>query len=63
MTQTEFNLINSLASQLQHFVDRDGLEAPAYQQKLLLDLAEEMLSAGRGQLIRERDFGHSQSAN
>jgi len=61
MTQTEFDIINSIASQLQHFVDGDNLQMPRQALQDLLDQAEKLLYRGRCQLIAERDYGHQQS--
>jgi hypothetical protein len=59
--QQFFNLVNQLASQLEHFVDEDSKQMSKSQLRELLDLAERELSVMRSQLIRERDFGHQAS--
>jgi len=63
MTVEEYQLINSICSQLEHYVDQDGKQKSEIEIRRELDNAEAMVMRYRGQLIRERDFGHRQSDN
>jgi len=57
MDQNEFQLVNALASQLQHFRDRDGKQYNDLALDNLLERAQEALNKNQVSLIGSRDPG------
>jgi hypothetical protein len=63
LSPVELGILSRVCGQLEHYVNNDGREDSAFNNKKLLEQAMKILVHVRDDLFLERDFGHSQSDN